>query len=435
MFRRWLTAVMIFFAGAFAAASAAVQDFGDIALNNSDITYDTVSTEWNLSLLKIDTDSTTAMVVEQSGGEDVFVVDTSTPLVVVGSGVAAPLLLGHTAADAGGGVSTLVQSHAGDTTSGLGSVTWSADANGPLLSMAKSRNATKGSHTLVQLSDSLGRVSWYGDDGVDLATEAARIETIVQGTPSDDEVAGLVRISAATNADPSVLTTVAEFDAATTRLYSAGGAKFYVNANIFGGNSSGTGALLNEAATNTNPSVIPDRAELNTGLGGDAAGPNLSGIADGTEVWRATSTGLVVSPTAVNSIGLYFGDADSGFYESSDDNIIARIAGATLVNIASTGVIVGTVTGGNPKLVAEVASGTNPVHTFQLDDDTGIGSNAANELSGIAGGAEAWRADTDATAGNTRFWLYDVDGAALKRVSVGVADSGGAGYKLLRVQN
>lgn len=43
--------------------------------------------------------------------------------------------------------------------------------------------------------------------------------------------------------------------------------------------------------------------------------------------------------------------------------------------------------------------------------------------------------DADATAGNTRFLIYDVDNGQLERVSVGAADSGGAGYKLLRIAN
>lgn len=43
--------------------------------------------------------------------------------------------------------------------------------------------------------------------------------------------------------------------------------------------------------------------------------------------------------------------------------------------------------------------------------------------------------DDDATSGNTRLLVYDVDNGTLERVSVGVADSGGAGFKVLRIQN
>jgi len=43
--------------------------------------------------------------------------------------------------------------------------------------------------------------------------------------------------------------------------------------------------------------------------------------------------------------------------------------------------------------------------------------------------------DGDNTARNTRLCIYDVDNGTLERVSVGIADSGGAGYKVLRIPN
>ena len=42
---------------------------------------------------------------------------------------------------------------------------------------------------------------------------------------------------------------------------------------------------------------------------------------------------------------------------------------------------------------------------------------------------------TTAVAGQTRFLLYDVDNATLERVTVGPADSGGVGFKVLRIPN
>lgn len=43
--------------------------------------------------------------------------------------------------------------------------------------------------------------------------------------------------------------------------------------------------------------------------------------------------------------------------------------------------------------------------------------------------------DNNATAGNTRLLIYDVDNGQMERVSVGAADSGGSGYKVLRIPN
>jgi hypothetical protein len=43
--------------------------------------------------------------------------------------------------------------------------------------------------------------------------------------------------------------------------------------------------------------------------------------------------------------------------------------------------------------------------------------------------------DGNSTAGNTRLLIWDVDNANLERVSVGAADSGGSGFKVLRIAN
>lgn len=72
---------------------------------------------------------------------------------------------------------------------------------------------------------------------------------------------------------------------------------------------------------------------------------------------------------------------------------------------------------------------------FVSDTDTGISRDGTNILAIDAGGSAAAQFDADATAGNTRFLIYDVDNATLERVSVGAADSGGSGYKVLRIAN
>jgi len=49
------------------------------------------------------------------------------------------------------------------------------------------------------------------------------------------------------------------------------------------------------------------------------------------------------------------------------------------------------------------------------------------------GGTNMMRIDSTATAGETRFWLYDEDNGTMERVSVGAPGSGGVGFKLLRI--
>lgn len=68
-------------------------------------------------------------------------------------------------------------------------------------------------------------------------------------------------------------------------------------------------------------------------------------------------------------------------------------------------------------------------------NNTGLFSDVAGAVQLSASGVESVRADDDATAGNTRLMIYDVDNATLERVTVGAADSGGAGFKVLRIPN
>ena len=64
-----------------------------------------------------------------------------------------------------------------------------------------------------------------------------------------------------------------------------------------------------------------------------------------------------------------------------------------------------------------------------------INTSGDSEFNLDIGGTVTARFDEDSTATNTRFMIYDVDNATLERVSVGVADSGGVGFKLLRIPN
>ncbi len=66
----------------------------------------------------------------------------------------------------------------------------SADGSSPNLDFAKSRNATKGSNTVVQSGDNLGSIIFRGDDGTDLNSTAASIMGEVDGTPGSNEIPG-----------------------------------------------------------------------------------------------------------------------------------------------------------------------------------------------------------------------------------------------------
>lgn len=92
-------------------------------------------------------------------------------------------------------------------------------------------------------------------------------------------------------------------------------------------------------------------------------------------------------------------------------------------------------TGGSSTMVG----GNNPAVEAQV---VAFGTTAGFNPSGIslfvsASGAasEALRCDNTTTSGLTRLMIWDVDNGTLERVSVGDADSGGTGYKVLRIPN
>lgn len=58
-----------------------------------------------------------------------------------------------------------------------------------------------------------------------------------------------------------------------------------------------------------------------------------------------------------------------------------------------------------------------------------------NEMRFFCNDAASGKFDNSTTAGQTRFFLYDVDNGQLERVTVGAADSGGSGFKVLRIPN
>lgn len=64
-----------------------------------------------------------------------------------------------------------------------------------------------------------------------------------------------------------------------------------------------------------------------------------------------------------------------------------------------------------------------------------FGGSANADVRIVANSAVAIALDDTATAGNTRLFVYDVDNATVERVTVGAANSGGAGYKVLRIPN
>jgi hypothetical protein len=112
------------------------------------------------------------------------------------------VLIGHTAAVPIRTINQRVQiSGIDQATAGLSLARYQNGAFAPGIHLAKSRNATVGSHTIVQDGDRLGDINFYGSDGVDFSNHAATIMCEVDGTPGEDDTPG--RLTFHTTADGS----------------------------------------------------------------------------------------------------------------------------------------------------------------------------------------------------------------------------------------
>jgi hypothetical protein len=106
--------------------------------------------------------------------------------------------------------------------------------------------------------------------------------------------------------------------------------------------------------------------------------------------------------------------------------------------LATTPSVQGTATdvslGAGVNLFLQGGTAANP--SVQLGSNDGLFSpTQTGDLSVSSLGIEIARFDASAVAGDTRFMLWDVDSGALVRVSVGIANSGGVGYKVLCIPN
>lgn len=140
-----------------------------------------------------------AVKITQTGAGNAFVVEDSastdsTPFVIDASG---SVIVGHTTDVAGGyGDSALVYEMGGLPRHFYQG--YSADTYAPVSEFAKSRNATIGSHTVVQTNDELGTVRFSGSDGTAFR-DAASIRAFVDGTPGTNDMPG--RLVFSTTAD------------------------------------------------------------------------------------------------------------------------------------------------------------------------------------------------------------------------------------------
>lgn len=134
---------------------------------------------------------------------------------------------------------------------------------------------------------------------------------------------------------------------------------------------------------------------------------------------------FLVTDLAIDSTKKYFmdGGVDTYIFEESG-NLVSIVAGS------ATGL---TVSGSNIRI--QDGSASVPGMIFIGDLDTGMFRVGADVGGLAAGGVESIRWDDSVTADDTRLIVYDVTAGTVKRVSRGATDSGGSGFRLLRIAN
>jgi hypothetical protein len=146
-------------------------------------------------------------------------------------------------------------------------------------------------------------------------------------------------------------------------------------------------------------------ADTDTGIG-RADADQLSLIAGGKEMLRLVETGtattdqIIIAPAGiigtVATPALAFGDGDTGFWENSDDSLSFSLAGVQKWVWETDGDFKSP-TSGAVFLRNAVGAVATPTYTFNADEDTGMASVTADQVSIIAGGVEIIRAVEDTT--------------------------------------
>jgi len=194
---------------------------------------------------------------------------------------------------------------------------------------------------------------------------------------------------------------------------------------VMGSVTTGGPQFRNEVASATNPTVIPDNADADTGLGQNAL-DQLSLIAGGSEIARCIEQGVgndqfLLAPTLSGNAtfpSLAFGDGDSGIYETVDDQLAITIAATDRWIIAVDQI--GGILAGSAMILNETASNTNPtIVPFRTDPGSGLGG-ISGQPSLIANGKSGM--SVSEAAGAVKIGFYGVSPIA-RQTGVSVTTS------------
>jgi len=116
-----------------------------------------------------------------------------------------------------------------------------------------------------------------------------------------------------------------------------GSANWDITSTVFGSSSGSQCALLRETASDTNPNLVPDENDKDTGIG-HAGADQLSLIAGATGFLTGSTTLITLTVTTTVATGDFYVDTNLLYVDSSADRIgIATTTPATLLDVFSTG--------------------------------------------------------------------------------------------------
>lgn len=184
----------------------------------------------------------------------------------------------------------------------------------------------------------------------------------------------------------------------------------------------------------------------NTYIGYTATNPDTMGvvIGQGDNAGAAFSRSLIRAPRrsltanahgadfyVQSGVGTGIGTISGFIVQTPTLGVTGSVAQVLATRLTITGdAVLATV-----PFVAPVGSAAAPAYTFAGDLVTGMWAPATGEIALGTSGVAFVRFDADTTPDNTRMQVWDVGAAALQRVSIGAADSGGSGFRVLRVPN
>jgi hypothetical protein len=224
-----------------------------------------------------------------------------------------------------------------------------------------------------------------------------------------------------------------------------------------GGDTTFAGQVLGAAGTALLPSHSfsgdPDTGAYSIGANsyGIATGGTLAVTVDSSQNTTFAGQVLGAAGTALLPSHSFSGDPDTGAYSIGANSYGIATGGTLRVTVDSsgnssfsgTGTFAGTLNADNGILTLGSTGNNGIINAnfscrINIDADNNGSSESftvGHNQTAINSSNRLFVVSDSSSSGETAMWVYDQDNATLERVTVGAADSGGTGYKVLRIPN